>query len=344
LDPHERAVLQAWANGRAGASPRLSKRAWLVLAEADRSNPIAIGEAWGGSREVRDWINRFRREGLPGLIDAPRRGRPPTALDAAKSALQKARPTSHRQLLESARALPKPSREALWRHNRLTGDTLDRVHRQLDLPLQVPPALNDLVCLYADAGLIMLGRMPKADRHLDTPNGRWLHVKSSHQNGSASKDVPRDMLSALALPSHNDDPHHPVLPRFATALLRLAKTHRNRIELTTVVNLNRGMSYIEWLRHYARAGFGNTSTVEKQPVLRSNVTIAHDDRLAFAVQEALVRTFPDVKSKFLGKMLDHLRHPRALAFAWVRTPNTDLEVEADSPQMNESSYPEATYD
>ena len=79
----DRATLTSWARSssvRAG----LAMRAKVVLAIADGEGPSAVARRLGVSRPtVTQWRNRFLAEGLNGLDDAPRSGRPKEVDDAA---------------------------------------------------------------------------------------------------------------------------------------------------------------------------------------------------------------------------------------------------------------------
>lgn len=83
LAQDDRATLTSWARSssvRAG----LAMRAKVVLAIADGEGPSAVARRLGVSRPtVTQWRNRFLAEGLNGLDDAPRSGRPKEVDDAA---------------------------------------------------------------------------------------------------------------------------------------------------------------------------------------------------------------------------------------------------------------------
>lgn len=71
-----RATLVRWT--RSPSQPAgLVRRARMVLLAADGMPVRHIGPAVGVSRTVvRDWLDRFRAQGLAGLQDLPRPGRP----------------------------------------------------------------------------------------------------------------------------------------------------------------------------------------------------------------------------------------------------------------------------
>ncbi|MGH3784228.1 MAG: IS630 family transposase [Pseudonocardiaceae bacterium] len=63
---------------KASAPQRLVLRAKIVLAAGRREPNAKIARDLGICQDtVRKWRGRFRREGLPGLLDRPRSGRPP---------------------------------------------------------------------------------------------------------------------------------------------------------------------------------------------------------------------------------------------------------------------------
>ncbi|WP_208024489.1 helix-turn-helix domain-containing protein [Amycolatopsis pithecellobii] len=90
LDPADRQTLEALSR-RGRAEHRQVLRARIVLFAADRQCNADIARALGVTVDtVRKWRKRFCREGLPGLVDRPRDGRPrvfPAAVVAEVKAL-----------------------------------------------------------------------------------------------------------------------------------------------------------------------------------------------------------------------------------------------------------------
>src|SRR5580704_10009675 len=79
LTAEDRAELVRWSQGRL---PWRAERARIVLACAEPGSGVARVAAELGSTRmtVRKWRRRFAEDGLAGLIDHDRPGRPPTAL------------------------------------------------------------------------------------------------------------------------------------------------------------------------------------------------------------------------------------------------------------------------
>jgi transposase len=74
----ERAALERLARSRT-AEARLVQRAHLLLGLLGGQGPSAVARRLGVTRPtVYAWIDRFNAEGLAGLRDRPRPGRPPT--------------------------------------------------------------------------------------------------------------------------------------------------------------------------------------------------------------------------------------------------------------------------
>ena len=73
-----RCELSRWL--RASKTPAgLSRRAWAILLVADGKSLAAAGRQVGLSTlRIRKWVKRFLKDGLSGLLDAKRSGRPPT--------------------------------------------------------------------------------------------------------------------------------------------------------------------------------------------------------------------------------------------------------------------------
>jgi len=62
---------------RTGQDARIVRRAQMVLLSAQGQTPSQIGALWELTAQgVRKILNRFNQEGLSGLADRPRRGRP----------------------------------------------------------------------------------------------------------------------------------------------------------------------------------------------------------------------------------------------------------------------------
>ena len=81
LTEEERDQLVRWSR-RARSSQALALRSRIVLAAAEGGSNLEVGERLGVDRAtVRKWRNRFASEGLDGLLDEPRPGRPRTISD-----------------------------------------------------------------------------------------------------------------------------------------------------------------------------------------------------------------------------------------------------------------------
>lgn len=77
----ERVQLEAWAR-RPKSAQALALRSRIVLAAAEGGSNVEVGERLGIDRAtVRKWRTRFALEGLDGLLDEPRPGRPRTITD-----------------------------------------------------------------------------------------------------------------------------------------------------------------------------------------------------------------------------------------------------------------------
>src|SRR3954453_6092222 len=78
LTTEERHTLEQLAHSRT-AQARLVERAQILLAIADGSRPSQVAQQLGLSRPtIYTWIHRFNEQGLHGLEDRPRAGRPHT--------------------------------------------------------------------------------------------------------------------------------------------------------------------------------------------------------------------------------------------------------------------------
>jgi transposase len=83
LTAEDRATLTSWTRSRTSSAGRV-ERARIVLAVADGAGTTAAARQVGVSRPtVIKWRDRFAADGLAGLEDEPRSGRPKTVDDAA---------------------------------------------------------------------------------------------------------------------------------------------------------------------------------------------------------------------------------------------------------------------
>ena len=98
----------------ATSSQRDARRARIVLAAADGAQSTHIAVRLGVSVDmVSTWRGRFAREGLEGLLDRPRRGRP-----------SRLTPVERAQIVSLA-CEPPPEEHGL------SGWTLDRLHEEI---------------------------------------------------------------------------------------------------------------------------------------------------------------------------------------------------------------------
>ena len=83
IGEEDRATLSSWVRSRS-VRAGYAERARIVLAVADGAGTSAAARLVGVSRPtVIKWRDRFVRDGLAGLDDEPRAGRPKTVDDAA---------------------------------------------------------------------------------------------------------------------------------------------------------------------------------------------------------------------------------------------------------------------
>ena len=74
VDPDDLAILREWS---ATGGPTAVRRARIVLLSGDGWGPTAVAAEIGCSKQtVITWRERYRADGLKGLADAPRSGRP----------------------------------------------------------------------------------------------------------------------------------------------------------------------------------------------------------------------------------------------------------------------------
>lgn len=127
LKPQERQILESWASeGKAGDRLALRSRIILALADGKRTADVARILAVRMAT-VSKWRSRFARQGLAGLTDAPRSGKPPVYSENTDDRVlyllvqvpPKGHPRWNGRLL--ARTLRDVSRDQVWRILRKRG-------------------------------------------------------------------------------------------------------------------------------------------------------------------------------------------------------------------------------
>ena len=87
IAPKDRPVLERWARSRV-TERRLCDRARMVLMAAEGRPATEIAERVGCSDETaKRWRSRYERDGIEGLRDLPKSGRPLTHDDAKRAKL-----------------------------------------------------------------------------------------------------------------------------------------------------------------------------------------------------------------------------------------------------------------
>ena len=128
---------------RAGLDARVVRRAQMVRLASQGQGVTQIAASWGVSCPgVRKIINRFNREGIPGLADRPRRGRPRQANDRYVELLKQAVSVNPRDLGYAF---------TCW--------TLDRLRERLARRTQIVLSVPHLSRLMAEHGIVY--RRPK---------------------------------------------------------------------------------------------------------------------------------------------------------------------------------------
>ena len=87
LPAADRPTLESWTRSQTLPHHQV-QRAHMLLGLAAGQTLAAVAAATGASDEtVARWHNRYLAEGLEGLADRPRSGRPPTYTDADREAI-----------------------------------------------------------------------------------------------------------------------------------------------------------------------------------------------------------------------------------------------------------------
>lgn len=179
VDPDDIGVLQEWAAaGTVGAA--VARRARIVLGSADGRGSTALAAELGCSPQtVLTWRERYRAEGLAGLKDAPRPGRPVSVDPAA--------------VVERTLRVPPPRLRAPRWSSRLLGAELGVSN------VAVAKVWRSWGISPLDGGLVRLATDPPLDRplagvagiHIDAAD-RVLAVIATDRPGSLPlRDRPR---------------------------------------------------------------------------------------------------------------------------------------------------------
>lgn len=336
MDDGELATLSAWADGRAGASPRLAVRAWAILKREQRIPPLQLNQALGGATRAAQWFSAFDTMGLAGLIDAPRSGRPANALAAMTDRLALARGPAGHAVLEAAREAPRSQREALWRLNRKSGASLERRHG-LDLGIAAPPDWFNLGGLFLGRGLCVMGFMQRPDDTWSGTAGRWLGVRRTEIRCLVGHSRRPTLWSAIDArlveefdTSRSDSAAETKsLRRFVGEMAAVANGSPGRLTVEVIVDLDSRDSLIEWLRQCRRLALWRPVSGRFPTALGDHRICAAGPAMAPAIRHALDRQVPRLAAGARAKIATTLAAQLATPFAWIRAETSD-EAEAVS--------------
>src|SRR5918993_1320164 len=165
LTHEERRTLEQLAASRT-AQARFVERAQVLLALADGRRPSQVAKDLGVSRPtVYTWIHRFNEQGLLGLEDRPRAGRPHTYTAEQRAEVIAAALTDPKEL-----GLP----FGCW--------TLDRLRAYLDEQKGIPIKRSRIGEILVDEGLKW--------RHQETWFGERVDPDFAEKRGSSSGSTP----------------------------------------------------------------------------------------------------------------------------------------------------------
>src|SRR4051812_14415835 len=165
LTTEERHSLEQLAHSRT-AQARLVERAQILLAVADGRRPSQVAKDLGLSRPtVYTWIHRFNEQGLRGLEDRPRAGRPHTYTAEQRAEVLAA-------ALTDPKVLGRPF--GCW--------TLDRLRVYLNEQKGIPIKRSRISEILIDEGLKW--------RHQETWFGERVDPDFAEKRGSSSGSTP----------------------------------------------------------------------------------------------------------------------------------------------------------
>ncbi len=194
-------MLLAWAHA---GTPRLARRAWIILQECDGVSERSLAKATPySSARVQALVAGYRRQGLLGILDQPRSGRPEKPLTGQiKQALVSSGGMPVLDGLDADSALP-GRRDTVWRLARHQGVSLDRLRlRQIGCPgvVEGPWARVLAVGVGPSVSVVMIGA--PAPRHRAT--GVWLYPRLNALTPRILQAESRDWTTALKALSGQD--------------------------------------------------------------------------------------------------------------------------------------------
>jgi transposase len=200
LTAEERSAIEQLARSRTAAA-RLVERARILLATAQGQCPSQVAKDLGVSRPtVYAWIHRFNEEGLAGLADRPRSGRPHTY-------------TAEQRAEVVATALTDPKGLGLpfgcW--------TLDRLQAYLNEQRGIPIKRSRIDEILLDEGLRW--------RKQETWFGERVDPAFAEKRGSSSSSTPSHRRAASSSASTRWVPSRPRASRAKSS----SPPHRGRM-------------------------------------------------------------------------------------------------------------------
>jgi hypothetical protein len=169
-------LLNAWANGKAGAGVRLARRAWLVLEALDKRDPYLLGAAGPGTSRVHALFSRYRQLGALGLLDEVRSGRPQTSSALLNDVLSYAKRVHPTVAAAAIRSLPKSMRERIWRSNKRAGSSLERDRSMRVSRVTGPAGFPELMGVLSLPGMMVLVTTTCVNALRFSGSGTWLAV------------------------------------------------------------------------------------------------------------------------------------------------------------------------
>lgn len=317
----ERALLKAWSNQLAGAGPRLARRAWAILEDHNRTNPVDLSAAWGDPSDLHRWLMNYRRFGPAGLLDAMRPGRPRSVGLAADELLR----GSHGGAADAWLAAERSVKEAAWRQLRAKGgERVVRRGRSLDVPLPVHPGLRDLVAVFADGrGLTVVATFDRLDDYIESYSGTWVGVPSSI-TGKA-QEIQHTLTEALDIRLPKTEPGSAAsrtgirtkLDRLSERLADFGRLRSGALQVFVVVDLLQGRHLPDLLQHFRKHGIWTSSTLAPSTVKLVAFAV-HESSPGAGLQLTLPRALEKSDATQLGNLVDGLRSKREHPFLWIR--------------------------
>ena len=344
---NELAIMQMWANGAAGATPRLAKRAWRILEELKHRPPKDLAGTWANASEALRWVKAFHSMGLVGLMDSQRSGRPLVEGETIEQA-RKAFNALENLPIRSSKVergkilwdLSRREKESLWRLNRTNGKTLLRNRNGYDLPISTSAGIENLACIFLSKKIKIIGFLEDSNKLRWQHNGIWIGVPKIKNRSLKFKKQPR-LLDALSIEiSQNNNAENfnlnsqarntYLISRLLDEITKNSEKYIGKITLWVIADLSAGGELIDLLKKFRARKLWKRNDSSQDGLLKELNIIPAGTLPGTQIQKIIVKNMGNASADELGKLQDLLTTPRANSFCWVRCDDRTEQLQSSN--------------